>query len=90
VPTFAEAGYPELSVHTYVGMAAPRGTPPEVLQKIAADVRTVLASDEAEQKIGLPLGYTLIGSNPRQFTEFLAKERADAQRQIRALGVKLD
>lgn len=90
VPTFEEAGYPQLSVHTFVGLAAPRGTPAEVVQKIAEDVRIVLTSEEAEQKIGYPLGYTLIGSNPGQFSEFLMKERAEAQRLIRTLGVKLD
>ncbi len=89
-PTFAEAGYPQINMEAYFGMAAPRGTPSEVIEKIAVDIRSVLTAEEFQQKVGEPFGYTPIASSPLQFAEFLTRKRAAAQRQIKALGLKLD
>src|SRR5688572_27328805 len=36
VPTFTEAGYPNLDASFYFGLAAPAGTPPELLSRFAA------------------------------------------------------
>ena len=35
VPTFAEAGLPQYSVLNWSGLAAPKGTPPEVIAEAA-------------------------------------------------------
>src|SRR5438128_11900810 len=41
VPTVAEAGLPGFDYSLWIGLFAPAGTPPEIVDKIARDVRTV-------------------------------------------------
>ena len=43
VPTFAEAGLPQYSVSIGPGLAAPKGTPPEVIAKLQAEVAKALS-----------------------------------------------
>lgn len=90
VPTFAEAGFPQVNVHTFVGLAAPAGTPDSIVARLQADFATVLKSAEIRQKVLEPNGYDAVASSTAQFRDFLAIKRPQLQQQIRALGIKLD
>lgn len=46
IPTSVESGYPELIAKGWNGLMAPKGTPPEVLDKINAAVNEILQSPE--------------------------------------------
>jgi len=51
VPTVKEAGGPaEYEVESWVGFVAPRGTPPELARRIAADVAAALADPELRER----------------------------------------
>src|SRR5215510_11790240 len=51
VPTVKEAGGPaEYEVESWVGFVAPRGTPPELARRIAADVAAALADPELKER----------------------------------------
>lgn len=43
IPTVDEAGFPSLHASSWTGFFAPKGTPPEVLQKLTTAVMTALA-----------------------------------------------
>src|SRR5690606_4843572 len=49
VPTFPELGLSRLDSASWFGFLAPAGTPDEIVQKIAADVRDILATPEVAQ-----------------------------------------
>ena len=49
VPTFAEAGLPQYSVLNWSGLAAPKGTPPEIIQKLQAGVAKALAEPDVKE-----------------------------------------
>ncbi len=89
-PTFSEAGYPDIDLRTFGGLAAPRGTPAEVVAKIQRDVAVILRSDEFRVKIGEPFGYVPVASSPEAFARFLKDGRSTAKAQIEALHLKLD
>ncbi|MGO4396377.1 Bug family tripartite tricarboxylate transporter substrate binding protein [Variovorax sp. M-6] len=89
-PTFAEAGYPEIDLRTFAGLAAPRGTPAAIVARIQKDVEVILKSDEFQQKVGEPFGYVPVASTPAAFAEFLKVKRQSAKAQIEALHLKLD
>jgi tripartite-type tricarboxylate transporter receptor subunit TctC len=75
VPTLAEAGGPAtMSVGAWLAILAPRGTPPEVVRKINADVNKVLADPEILQQMRT-LGFDPAPETPEQFA---AEIRADA------------
>ena len=48
VPTFAEAGLPQYSVLNWSGLAAPKGTPPEVIEKLQAGVAKALTEPDVQ------------------------------------------
>lgn len=55
VPTYTEAGYPELARSAWFGLVAPAGTPADVVDRLNAAATTVLtapATREAIEKLG--------------------------------------
>jgi tripartite-type tricarboxylate transporter receptor subunit TctC len=90
VPTFAEAGYRDVEARFYLGLAAPKGTPPEVIKKIAADVRQAMIDPAFVERFLDAYGFEGVGSTPEEFESFLKRDRELSGRRIRAAAVKLD
>ncbi|MDB5850797.1 MAG: hypothetical protein JWP29_4549 [Rhodoferax sp.] len=75
VPTLAEAGVKDAEVYSWQGLAAPKGLPPAVREKIAAAAIAamrdpVVAARMTEQ------GLEVVANTPAQFTAFQAQEFA--------------
>lgn len=90
VPTFTEAGFPQIEVQTFVGLAAPAGTPEAILTRLQADFAAVVKSPQYRQTVLEPNGYDAVANSQAQFREVLAAKRPQVQRQMRSLGIKLD
>jgi tripartite-type tricarboxylate transporter receptor subunit TctC len=50
IPTFAELGYPALAISPWFGIFATGGTPPAVVQKINADINSILQEPDTIDK----------------------------------------
>jgi len=75
-PTMIEAGLPGFVALTWNGILAPAGTPPAIVERLAAAVAAALA-DPAVQRRYDELGYQLpIRTGPAALTAFLARETA--------------
>lgn len=74
VPTLAEAALPGFNSISWIGILAPAGTPKDIVDKISADVREVLAADETQRKL-TDLGALPKGSTPVQFQQLIANDR---------------
>jgi tripartite-type tricarboxylate transporter receptor subunit TctC len=48
VPTFAEAGYPQVNADTWLMLVAPKGTPPAVRQQLEQAVAKIVATPDAK------------------------------------------
>jgi tripartite-type tricarboxylate transporter receptor subunit TctC len=90
VGTFAEAGLPGFDLVAWNVWFAPRGTPPEIVTKLNAELRRVLADAEVQAKLRT-LGYEPSGSeDPQRVGEFV---RAEAQKWgdlIRGAGIRAE
>ncbi|MEY4748083.1 MAG: hypothetical protein RIQ60_297 [Pseudomonadota bacterium] len=89
LPTLAESGYPGFEALAWNGLFAPAGTPPEVLNRINADVNAVLrepAVREAFIKQGLVIG----GGSAAEFKAFIEAEGAKWGAIIRKNAISLD
>ncbi len=73
LPTFAESGFKDFSAETFTGLLAPRGTPPDIVQKLSEALVKILA-DKAVQAKFQALGSEGRGSTPQQFTDILTRE----------------
>lgn len=88
VPTFREAGFPELAAavpSNWWGLAAPKDTPPAVVQRLAREIRDALQVPETQAKYH-DLGLTPIGSTPAEFAAGLPEQAKKWQAILRVLG----
>ncbi len=67
VPTVSEAGYPALEIDSPGGIFGPRGMPLAARERIAEDVRAVLAADPSIAKRLEATGQVVTGQPPAQF-----------------------
>ncbi|MFO6418708.1 Bug family tripartite tricarboxylate transporter substrate binding protein [Hylemonella sp. W303a] len=51
VPTFAEAGYPQINADTWIMFVAPKGTPAPVLGKLEKAIAKILSTTEAKEAL---------------------------------------
>jgi tripartite-type tricarboxylate transporter receptor subunit TctC len=72
-PTFAEAGWPNFDSPTSFSVLAPKGVRPEIMDRLAAEVRNALKAiaPRLEQQ-----GLVPVFDTPAEFAASLAKERA--------------
>jgi len=85
VPTMAEAGVTGVESYSWFGLAAPRDTPPAVIQKINASVNEVVSDPEFAAK--LP-GAEVSPGSADDFAAFMAAERVKWGGLITKLGLK--
>jgi tripartite-type tricarboxylate transporter receptor subunit TctC len=50
VPTLAEAGFPDLVVNTWFGIAAPAATPAEIVQRLNQEILAAVQSPEVKTR----------------------------------------
>jgi len=90
VPTFAEAGYPNLGTPgNWWGLVAPKGTDPAIVDRLAAAVRKAVTSPEAQAKYAR-FGLLPVGSTPKDFAARLPGEAAKWQKIVAELGLSLE
>jgi tripartite-type tricarboxylate transporter receptor subunit TctC len=75
VPTFNELGVKFVDETSWYALFAPKGTRPEVIAKVNADVARILAMPDVKEK-GVTLGYRYVGGSPEQLGAFLKGEIA--------------
>ncbi len=75
VPTAAEAGYPDLTFDGVVGFFGTRDMPPDVVERVAADIAAV-ANDPALAARLATMGTALRVGTPAEFAAAIEEQRA--------------
>ena len=86
VPTIQEAGFPGYDVQSWYGVCAPAGTPTAVLDKLHADINTVLRMPDVQQR----LNELVMGGAPtsrEEFEQFIRAEIARWAQVIKDAGI---
>lgn len=89
VPTIAEAGIPTVVAYTWTGLAAPAGTPPEIIAKIHQDVATILKQPDVRSRL-TAVGSEIVMMSSGEFQEFARFEARRWGDLARRVGVKMD
>jgi tripartite-type tricarboxylate transporter receptor subunit TctC len=88
VPTVDEAGVPGYEATIWLGIMAPKGTPPEIVNKLNAEIAKVVASPKIKeawaQQGAVPMAMT-----PAAFGEFLEKDIAKWARIVKISGATI-
>jgi tripartite-type tricarboxylate transporter receptor subunit TctC len=87
VPTFSEAGFPEIEGSTFTGLMAPARTSPGIVARLNADLRKILSDPDVKAKFQA-LGAETSPMSPEAFTEYLEKEDATWIPVIRKANIK--
>ena len=89
VPTMTEAGLPGFEAVGLATVMAPAGTPPEIVNKVSADIAAVLRMpDVRDQLVGM--GLDVVGSSPAEFTRYIRDESQKWGKIIRDAKVKAE
>ena len=88
-PTMAEAGFPEVEGATWTAVAAPKGTPKDIIAKLHDMIVTGLAQDDVKQKLAA-MAYVPIGDTPEQCEAFFKDEMAKWGKVIKDAGLKAE
>ena len=89
VPTLSETVLPGFNAISWLGLLAPAGTPPAIVDKIAADVRSILA-DEAVKARFVSLGGVPRATTPQEFTQLIAEDRRRYAQIIRSRKISTE
>jgi tripartite-type tricarboxylate transporter receptor subunit TctC len=90
LPTATELGFSGMIVTGSIGLAAPAGTPPGIIEQIAQATRTVIA-EPAFQQMLIDAGIEpTLESSPEQFRQSLAADVALWTPVVKTLGLKID
>jgi tripartite-type tricarboxylate transporter receptor subunit TctC len=87
VPTFAEAGFPEIESDSWVGIMAPAGTPKDIVALLHRESAKILAQPEMKERLAT-LGYDVVASTPEEFSARIKVEIAMWAKVIRAANIK--
>jgi tripartite-type tricarboxylate transporter receptor subunit TctC len=89
VPTVAESGYPGFESVGWIGLAAPAKTPVVILDRLNAELRSML-KDPAVKARFEQLAFTPVGDSRAEFAAFIRSEIAKWSQVAKASGAKAD
>ena len=89
VPTMAEAGFPNVGLTAWFGLAAPAGTPKPVIAKLNEEFVKAARNPEVVKKLA-DQGIQVVTSTPAQFAAFMASETDRLGKVVKASGARAD
>jgi tripartite-type tricarboxylate transporter receptor subunit TctC len=87
VPTFAELGFTQLTVSSWAGLSAPKGTPAAIVQKINAALQAALKDGPLQRQLALE-GMTPLPTTPQQYAQMVRSDIERWGQLVRSLGLK--
>ena len=87
--TAAEAGLPGYEVVAWMGLVAPRATPPDVLKRLNQELVKALQTKEIRDGL-FNQGLQPSSNSPEEFSAFIAAESVRWSRAVKASGAKVD
>ena len=84
-----ESGLSGYEAYVWMGLLAPKATPAAVVDKLHAELMTVLAAAEVRAFMATA-GIEIVGSTPGEFGRFFKAERDLWAKVVRETGAKID
>jgi tripartite-type tricarboxylate transporter receptor subunit TctC len=86
-PTFAELGYARMDISLWYGVVAPAATPPDVVQRLNAEVARILDTADVRKNFA-DQGADVAGGSPAAFDAFMRDEIARWGIVVKEAGIK--
>ncbi|MGE5525765.1 MAG: tripartite tricarboxylate transporter substrate binding protein [Rhodospirillaceae bacterium] len=88
IPTVAESGVPGYEAIAWQGLLGPAGTPPEVVQRLHAEVVKTLSQQDTRRQLA-EQGYEPAGSTPGEFARFTRTEIEKWSQVVKSAGINI-
>lgn len=89
VPAIGEAVVPGFDLSSWVIFAAPKGTPKEIVDRFAGEVRTAITDEDVRRRL-IDVGALPVGSTPAEALAFQRLESAKWKRVVEVSGAKVE
>jgi tripartite-type tricarboxylate transporter receptor subunit TctC len=89
VPTLAESGITGYSAYVWLGLLAPKGTPPAIVQLLNRELKAALQAAEVKAYFA-EAGIEAVGSTPAEMDSFFREERDHWSKVVKDSGAKID
>jgi tripartite-type tricarboxylate transporter receptor subunit TctC len=90
VPTLAESGLPGYEAGSWYGLAAPKGTPPEIIDKLSAQTQKIFSDPAFRDKFLTPNFIYSIASPPADFAGRIKADSVKWGKVIRDANIHVD
>jgi len=87
VPTFAEAGFPGIVIHTWNGLMAPAGTPRPIVDQLASEVARAVKDPAIAERL-VSNGVDPLGNTPDEFAALIKADIALWAEAIKSAGIQ--
>ena len=87
VPTFAEAGLAGVEVGSGVGLVAPAGTPPDIVDKLNREIAKIIATPGFHERMAA-IGVDVVGTTPAAYAKILSDDYEKWGKVVAAAGIK--
>jgi len=89
VPTIAESGLPGFEYSAWQGVAAPAGTPKNIIERLHAEIVRILRTPQAREYFAAE-GREAVGNTPDRFIAYIRTEHAKWGAIIREAGIRAE
>ena len=89
VPTVAESALPGFEFYSWYGVWAPRGTPRDVVNRIAHEIKRMVDAADVNGRLTAQ-GFEPVGSTPEQFARYIDAEYAKYAKVVKQAGIKAE
>jgi len=90
LPTLHESGLPNFEAGSWYGLAAPKGTPREIVDKLSAETQKIFGDPAFREKFLDPAVTFSIATPPEQFAERIRADLARWGKVIKDAGIKVE
>ncbi len=90
VPTLDESGLTGFEAGSWYGLVAPKGTPPEIVNKLSDETQKIFSDPAFREKFLDPAATFSIASPPDQFAARMQRDLAKWGKVIKEAGIKVD
>ena len=89
IPTLKEAGVPGCEVDGWFGIFAPKGTPREIVAKLNAELKKVLALADVRKHL-MKEGGVIVGESPEDFKRLVESDVVKWAKIVKDAGVRIE
>jgi tripartite-type tricarboxylate transporter receptor subunit TctC len=89
VPTLAESGLTGYAAYVWMGLLAPKGTPPAIIERLNRELKIVMTVPEVKAYFA-EAGIEIVASSPTEMDSFFRDERDHWARVVKESGAKVD